>query len=351
MRQFPHVKRNHRSGNWTYFRRFPLSAQAFTGRTFFERSLKTTDRKKIFDPWTVANSEFEAIVGRALAPSVPESPAEQPPASQLGPLATVPRWNGNLDTTRQVLELRIELVQEAIRDWGEKQRYDRAQRLLNDPTYREDEAQFSAECAAVGACGKERDWLIHSPLLLALTTGILNEAGISVPLWHGSLYAIERMVETELRTVLEAEARWRQFEYSDIPTSPPRVTGNLELAPNGQRFLPLDEIINRYVEVTRKPLKTASKLRLVCRYIYDLAGAPIGVNKVSKDLLIELQTVALKIPSRPSRAEKAMSIRELAARLIDSAEGRPLLTPQAIKSWFNLLGGCLNWAVSADLLP
>src|SRR4051812_19436095 len=44
-----------------------------------------------------------------------------------------------------------------------------------------------------------------------------------------------------------------------------------------------------------------------------------------------------------------MSFPEL-VKAVRADDPRPKLTPQAIRSWFNLLGGCLNRAVAADFL-
>lgn len=112
----------------------------------------------------------------------------------------------------------------------------------------------------------------------------------------------------------------------------------------------MEELIEKYTRTTRKPKKTASKLKLVARYIDDITGRATRLNEISKSVLITLQTEALSLPARPTRSEKAKSFVELSTSLKEACPDRPLLSPQAVRSWFNLLSGCFNWAVSADLM-
>ncbi|TFZ58826.1 site-specific integrase [Methylorubrum sp. Q1] len=351
MRQFPHLKRNHRSGNWVYFRRFPVAAQATTGQTFFERSLRTADKRRLFEPWNAAHCEFETIVAKAaLSPGAIDASPSRRSRPLLNELWEVPRWDGNLESTKLPLALQIERVREAVANSGTRQRYERAQRLLNDPSMRDDDANFRAECDLVGACGRPRAWLIHSPQLQALTSDILSDAGLSVPAWHATLFSVERMVEAELRSVLEAEERWRMYDFSDMPSTAPAIAGNVTLAPNGQPFVTLDELVQRYAAATRKPIKTVSKLRMVARYIQELHGGRTEINSINKNLLVELQTKAFTVPARLSREERSLTFPEIVERAKCIDERRSRLTPQAIRSWFNLLGGCFNWAVATDLL-
>jgi len=353
MRQFPHIKRNHRSGNWTYFRRFPSALRAGTGRIFFERSLQTADRKLLSEPWIAANREFEAIVAEARATLHPPDCIDTPNNQERlwHKRADWPEpWDGNIEPTLQTLDLRLEEVRTLVADWGRSQRFERAQKLLNDPSFSEDESNFEEECKIVGACGYKTNWLIYSPQLLHLTRKIVNEAGLKIPQWHSAMYKIERMVEAELRATFEAESRWRAHDYSDMPQTLPSHDGNKHSNNYVVTSLSLLELIEKYAHATRKPSKTISKLKLVSGYLNDLNGSDLLAGDITKDLLIRLQTDALKIPARQNAAEKKLSFVDLCKIDQDKLGGRKKLTPQAVRAWFNLLGACLNWGVRADLI-
>ncbi|CAA2157190.1 hypothetical protein MBRA_02594 [Methylobacterium brachiatum] len=245
MRQFPHLKRNHRSGNWVYFRRFPKAAQAATGCIFFERSLRTADRNKIPGAWAIAHQEFEAAVNSSLTAPQGDSAALTQQALHEHPAreAPLPRWDGDLASTLSISNLRMEDITGAIGEWGQRQRFERSQRLLNAPLDKAHKDAFEAECRLVGACGQERSWLIYCPDLHKLTIDLLNSAGIKISTWHASLYLIQLLVENELREVLEAEGRWRKFDFSELPTKPRTTTSNVTLAPNGYQYILLSELV------------------------------------------------------------------------------------------------------------
>ncbi|MFE1597525.1 hypothetical protein [Methylobacterium sp. ID0610] len=352
MRQFPHLKRNHRSGNWVYFRRFPLALQPQLGRVFFERSLGTADRAQIPAAWAKANSEFESLLARAEccdgATLSPASPGAVQPWFTVKP-ASKP-WRGNVAATVAPLELGLGSVSEAVKLWGERERYQRAQRLLNEPERSRDETDFVAECQLVGACGHARTWLFHCPPLLALTESILHEHGIRVPAMHSALFTIQRMVEAELRAVLEAEAKWRNFDFTDLPRQGPAAASSHPNKVNRTSTILLHQLVEEYVAATRKPIKTSSKLRMVARYINDLNGSDVLAADVTKDLLRRLQVEAYKVPARLKMAERKLTFVQLASLPADQSAGRPTLTPQAVRSWFNLLGACFAWAASCDLI-
>lgn len=158
MRTFPHTKRNHRSGNWVYFRRFPCAVRNTVGRTFFERSLGTSDRGKLANAWKIAHQEFEDTVRAAAECLAPVVDVDQPPREMGTPTiqAAMAAWDGNVAATQAPLELKIEDVRNLVKFWGENEQYRRADRLLNDPVYSQDNATFEDECELIGACGRRR---------------------------------------------------------------------------------------------------------------------------------------------------------------------------------------------------
>lgn len=350
MRRLPYLKRNHRSGNWVYFRRYPAEVQPALGRQFFERSLRTPDLKKILAVWTDANAEFEACVTAALG--------HGRGSDQTAPVASIPqRWfnttmrvnPGGYGDTESVLTTEPHRVRSAVSRWADAERFRRAQAILNDPSYREDYTSFEAECRTVGACGHERNWLIWCPPLMKLTVEIIERSGIQIPPMHQSFFPIQQMVEAEFRKLLEDEGRWRRFDFAGMPETPPNQTQSDDLAPNGLAFIAFSSLIEQYIDHTRKPRKTASKLRLVNRYLENLHGGPVPLNEITKALLLKLQADAKNLPARLSQKERELTLQKIVSTTADDIT-RGRLTPQAIRSWFNLLGGCFNWGISADLL-
>lgn len=221
MRQFPHLKRNHRSGNWVYFRRFPKAVRHAQGKTFFERSLRTADRDKLPQLWAEANKEFEAAVATLVQPKqeayqAPPLPGE----NRTQHTRSIPSWGGTHADTMSALDLDIEKVRTAINHWGQHQRYERARRLLNNPALiSEDDQHFIDECKLVGACGHQRSWLFYCPQLHSLTLEIIEARENQIPEWHGSIYTIQKMVEIEFIAVLMTKRDGDHTTYQTCPAT------------------------------------------------------------------------------------------------------------------------------------
>lgn len=354
MRQFPHTKRNHRSGNWVYFRRIPRGATAGDGQKFFERSLRTGQQSRLAEAWARADREFEQLVHNAGSVAADDHAGAQNPAggkerTPQSAYTEFRRWDGNVAATTSPLNNDLTSLRAAIKLWGDEQRFDRAENFINRPNYKSDD-MFEQECVEIGACGHHRNWTGHSPKLYEITRSIIEKHEINIPPLHGSMYIAERMVEEEFRAVLEAEHRWRNFNFDDMPNRRAVQSVTPSLAPNGEAYIKFSELIDQFINSTRKPKKTRSKLKLVSRYISSIAGGDITIDLITKSVLIQLQNDALKIPARLRANEKSLSFVDLVKLSANCPLSRPRLTPQSVRSWFNLLGGCLNWAVRADLV-
>lgn len=153
------------------------------------------------------------------------------------------------DATR----LPVHLVVTMIEEWKASELYRRAQAILHDPNPMSGRAAYEEECRLFGAAEQggriaafasiahakdaaEKRKAIFESLndqtnaverhLLALAAS----RGLSISSDHPSFFVLTAMFEQAWRDVLEAETRWRNFDYTGMPSHRPLTISDVSIA-------------------------------------------------------------------------------------------------------------------------
>lgn len=159
-------------------------------------------------------------------------------------------WSHLLDDANR---LSVHAVVSMIEEWKDSELYRRAQAILHDPNPLAGRAAYEEECRLFGAAEKDgrlsafaeiaeaEDSAAHRKAifqslddqtnavekhLLALTAS----RGLSVSPEHPSFFVLSAMFERAWGDVLEAETRWRNFDYSGMPKHLPRTISDVSIS-------------------------------------------------------------------------------------------------------------------------
>lgn len=163
---------------------------------------------------------------------------------------------GRQDWTKlqdDVDRLPVHTVVSMIDEWRESELYRRAQAILHDPNPISGRLTYEEECRLFGAAQKggrveafaaiagsedaaaQRKAIFESlddqtnaveAHLLALTAS----RGLSVSSAHPSFFVLTTMFERAWGEVLEAETRWRNFDYTGMPKHRPSTTNEITIS-------------------------------------------------------------------------------------------------------------------------
>jgi len=149
--------------------------------------------------------------------------------------------------------LPVHTVVSMIEEWRDSELYRRAQAILHDPDPMAGRATYEEECRLFGAAHKggrieafaaiagsddasaKRKAIFESlddqtnaveTHLLALATS----RGLSVSSTHPSFFVLTTMFERAWGEVLEAETRWRNFDYSGMPKHRPSKISEITIS-------------------------------------------------------------------------------------------------------------------------
>lgn len=166
------------------------------------------------------------------------------------------RKTGQQDWTKlqdDVDRLPVHTVVSMIAEWRESELYRRAQAILHDPNPMAGRLTYEEECRLFGAAQKggrveafaaiavsedaaaQRKAIFESlddqtnaveAHLLALTAS----RGLSVSSAHPSFFVLTTMFERAWGEVLEAETRWRNFDYTGMPKHRPSTTNEITIS-------------------------------------------------------------------------------------------------------------------------
>ena len=166
------------------------------------------------------------------------------------------RKSGQQDWTKlqdDVERLPVHTVVSMIDEWRDSELYRRAQAILHDPNPMAGRLTYEEECRLFGAAQKggrveaftaiaaskdaaaQRKAIFESlddqtnaveAHLLALTAS----RGLSVSSAHPSFFVLTTMFERAWGEVLEAETRWRNFDYTGMPKHRPSTTNEITIS-------------------------------------------------------------------------------------------------------------------------
>ncbi|MCK6106052.1 hypothetical protein [Brevundimonas sp. EYE_349] len=149
--------------------------------------------------------------------------------------------------------LPVHTVVSMIEEWRESELYRRAQAILHDPDPMAGRATYEEECRLFGAAHKggrieafaaiagsddaaaKRKAIFESldDQTNAVETHLLALAasrGLSVSSTHPSFFVLTTMFERAWGEVLEAETRWRNFDYSGMPKHRPSTISEITIS-------------------------------------------------------------------------------------------------------------------------
>ncbi len=166
------------------------------------------------------------------------------------------RASGQQDWTSlqdDVKRLPVHTVVSMIEEWRDSELYRRAEAILHDPNPMAGRATYEEECRLFGAAHQggrvgafaaisaadnaaaQRKAIFESlddqtnaveAHLLALVTS----RGLSVTPTHPSFFVLTAMFERAWGDVLEAESRWRNFDYTGMPKHRPNTISEITIS-------------------------------------------------------------------------------------------------------------------------
>lgn len=149
--------------------------------------------------------------------------------------------------------LPVHMVVTMIKEWKESELYRRAQAILHDPYQDSGRARYEEECRLFGVAEKggriaafasiataddaaARRKAIFQSLddqTNAVETHLLALAasrGLSISAVHPSFFVLTAMFERAWGDVLEAETRWRNFDYTGMPDHQPLTISDVSIS-------------------------------------------------------------------------------------------------------------------------
>ncbi len=150
--------------------------------------------------------------------------------------------------------LPVHVVVTMIKEWKESELYRRAQAILHDPHPESGRGQYEEECrlfaaaekggrihaladilAQGGDAGARRRAIFHSldDQSNAVETHLLALAasrGLSISAAHPSFFVLTTMFERAWGDVLEAETRWRNFDFTGMPDNRPQTISDFSIS-------------------------------------------------------------------------------------------------------------------------
>jgi hypothetical protein len=353
MARLRYLNKDPKTNNYVYRRDLTATQRQVLGRRTWLCSLGTKVEEIAVTRWHQVHEECEAELAAAFERQtpIPHARINDPNGSGLlvaeSPKRLVDSWKFPRDPhlydqmvaeSRSKIDLDLITVAQLVKAWSERELHRRGQAIFNDPAYLEDEATFVEQCKAVGACGHGSIYHLFNPVLHQAVKEVFALGRIDAPPpWHGVWYTMERLVKPEFVTILEAEAKWRNYDFSVIPPQPSIDVSKLQAgrsSPSSEAPAPgsiqaqrpgdgvtVREVTDKWLSIHDKPIKTQTKLRRCVAALTGHLGGNVPVESITPMQLIDFYAVAVRLPARPSRAEAKMSFAELVAQ--PGHSGRP----------------------------
>lgn len=159
-------------------------------------------------------------------------------------------WTTLEDDTNR---LPVHLVVSMIEEWRASELYRRAQAILHDPNPMSGRDAYEEECRLFGAAeqvgriaafasiaaaenaAEKRNAIFQSlddqtNAVEAHLLALAASRGLSISSDHPSFFVLTAMFEQAWREVLEAETRWRNFDYTGMPSHRPLTISDVSIA-------------------------------------------------------------------------------------------------------------------------
>ena len=353
MAEFKYLKREKKTGYWTYRRPIPDTLQEMAGRKEKSVSFGTDDLRAVRRAWPQVHVQVETWLEELRAKLQRSSPGTG--AAVGAPSRVQPNPAGRELPRKPLIDPRRCCA--VFDQWA----HDKINRLFMEISSAGSEYErFSAEhhhlseLAYSLQCRPPRE--VEG--LDAELRGVLASAHIEVPSDSPALELLRR-------PFAEAWAKVVKFrlDMNGSPqfVEPPPLSGNSHsaatqqvtgLAPNGEPFLLLSELVKKAVHHNKiREKKTIARLNLVVRHLDDIVGRPARLDDITKQVMIKLRDDAKYLPARPKSYERAMGFTKLVeAMKANPDDTRPKMKDEAILPWFNLISPVFNYAVDHDYM-
>lgn len=344
-----------RTRNFVYRRDLNPQQRKVLGRRTWLRSLGTKDEKVAAFRWQQAHEDCEAELAAVQAGAGDQITALAAKQKLVDSGMLIERgrydWDQMVTASRSKLDLDLATVMQLVKAWSERELYRRGQAIFNDPAYSENEAAFVEECKAVGACGHQCVYLFYNPFMHKIINDIFSLGGVEVPYLHEVLYRMERIVKPEIIAILEAEAKWRNYDFSIIPPPPSIDLSKLKAAPPTDQAISgvadsVHDLLDRYLADVRPVTETQDRLRMIVRRFCESMGGDRPIKELKQSDFMDFRQKLRKYPARLKVAEHARTLDEI---IRDERPATACLSESTLVAWFNLLSALFAWAVPAYL--
>jgi integrase len=350
MGEFKYLKREKKTGYWTYRRPIPGALQKVAGRKERSVSFGTEDLRAAKRAWPQVHVKIEAWLDKLRAELLEGAEAASDPSSRSFLAGT-----SRASDQRPLIDPR--LCYARFEEWAQ----DKINQVFleissNGPEYDLFSAEHHSAADLVHALQSKsyRDM----DALDAKLVGVLVASGINVPSDSPVLELLRRpfanaWMEVEaFRLKMNSTRRFVDPPPLPAPESRNPAQPACSLAPNGDAFMLLSELVEKAIDHAKmRERKTIARLNLVVRHIDDIVGHPARLNEVTKQVMIRLRDDAKYLPARPKDYERRMGFTKLVETMRASPDDtRPKMKDEAILPWFNLISPVFKYAVDHDYM-
>ncbi len=350
MAKVPYLTELKAERRWSYRRRVPKHLQAVIGREMWDQRLSATTSLRAIEEWATAHRQVEEKI--SWANMMLRAGITQPSTHGIGhPSQSAPslpsivnpqdcydaleRWE-----QAQIWQAYMEISHSLVDTNPMSEAASRRGNLISQlERYRGYEAIEDFDQRLVDALATEGIALSPNHPVVRILRHTFSAAWVAVERFRSRMMSNPLAVEPPRNPSVQPQ-----------PQAASMLLNATDLAPNGEPFVTINSLVENYISDRKHPKKTAGKLRMLARYLNDLTGKDTPINEVTKSLLMELKLRARHLPARPRQNEKAMGFVALADHMNGLGDKRPKITDQTLENWFNLLGGCFNWAIDHDLI-
>ncbi|WP_046863663.1 site-specific integrase [Microvirga massiliensis] len=321
----PHPK----NGGYWFKRGIPLRLRTLIGRgTTWYENLHTKDE-------SIARLRAIEVAGRVEAIF---QQAEQRRADQ-GP---------------QVLT--VATLQALVAGWRDRELYERAQRVLDNPNG--SMTAFEAECRLAAGDDEEA----HIEAVWDIVNRITTKAGVLLTAKEPAYNVLSQMVADTWPEILRREREWREFDYSDLPANAPEPMTVSTVIPKPKLSkLGATKLMTVHALYARQAGLSPSGLRAQAttfRLLREVVGGDVAIGTLSKDDIVTFKSLISQMPKVLSASDRKLPLPDL----IKAFEGKQVerVSLTTLAKHMQLLHAFTRWAhahnyttenIAAGLIP
>lgn len=318
--KLPDCTRCHRTGNFTFEKRWPKRLLHLAPGAKFRLSLGTSDIEHALPKRMAARASYDrqvAALERRLTGGPVERPA--PPVS-----------------SRTIIS--------AIEHWRELERRHRFERVTRRGFDAEDADAFDAEVRLAGACGTQphalsdehEEWSdANYEAVEQLADRIRKRSGFELTSRDDAYWLMAKMVSDAWKIVLEDEFRWRRFDIVNPP-----VGDAPAFAPSRR----LSEVYERFLKEKQYAKTIEREHRTAFNRFGEVLGSDLGMREITRQHVSEFKQLCFELPVSRTREQSEMPMLKLVHSLKDQSVER--LDIETVRKHVGFLQTFFGWAVS-----